>query len=67
MAKKIFLTRQRAIPTTDFPHVSAGRRESEAGPSSGNTLSRMADELTFMILDGTTKLFQNLMRPGVVC
>jgi hypothetical protein len=39
------VTRQRAIPTTEIPPVSAGRTESEAGPSSGSTSSRRADEL----------------------
>jgi hypothetical protein len=58
MAKKMFLTRQRAIPTTEIPPVSAGRTEVEAGPSDGSTpTSRIADELPFMILDETTKSF----------
>jgi hypothetical protein len=67
MAKKMFLTRQRAIPTTEIPPVTAGRTELEAGSSFGSTSSRRADELPFMILQKTTKFFQNLMRPGVVC
>jgi hypothetical protein len=64
MAKKMFLTRQRAIPTTETPHVSAGRTELEAGPSSGSTSSRRADDLPFMILDETTKSFPKFNATG---
>jgi hypothetical protein len=64
MAKKMFLTRQRAIPTTEIPPVTAGRTELEAGPSSGSTSSRWADELPFMILDETTKSFPKFNATG---
>jgi hypothetical protein len=64
MAKKMFLTRQRAIPTTEIPPVTAGRTELEAGPSSGSTSSRRADELPFMILDETTKSFPKFNATG---
>jgi hypothetical protein len=64
MAKKMFVTRQRAIPTTEVPAVSAGRTESEAGPSSGSPSSRIADELPFMILDETTESFPKFNATG---
>jgi hypothetical protein len=60
----MFLTRQRAIPTTEVPPVNVGRKESEASPSSGSTSPRMADELPFMISDETTKSFPKFNATG---
>jgi hypothetical protein len=65
MAKRMLLDRQRAIPTTEVPLVSAGRTESEADPSDRSTqLSGTADELPFVILEETIKSFRKFNATG---
>ena len=51
MAKKVFLNRERSIPTVEFPSVS---REEIASTSRSSPVS---EKLTFVILDGTPKSF----------
>jgi hypothetical protein len=66
MTKKMFLDRERAIPTTKVPPVSTGRTESEAGTSDRSApLLGIADELPFMILDETTKFSPKLNATGL--
>jgi hypothetical protein len=65
MVKKIFLDRQRAIPTAEVHPVSTGRTESEAGKSDRSTpVSGTADDLPFMILDEATKSFPKFNATG---
>ena len=49
MAKKVFLNRERAIPTADFPSVSW----EETASTSRN--SPVSEQLPFLILDDTSK------------
>jgi len=61
MAKKMFLRRKRAIQSAQIPSV---KREEIASTSRNNPLS---EQLHFMFLKKPQNLFQNLMRPAVVC
>ena len=58
MAKKVFLNRERAIPTTEVPSVS---REEIASTSRNNPVT---EQLPFLILDETSKSFENFNATG---
>ena len=58
MAKKVFLSRERAIPSTQTPFVS---RAEIASTSRNNPLS---EQLNFMILDETSKSSPKLTATG---
>ena len=61
MAKKVFLSSERALSLAQIPSVS---REERASTITNNPLS---EKLRFIILDETSKSFPNLMRPVVDC
>jgi len=66
MTKKMFLNRERAIPTaTEAPSVS--REDIVPSTSRNISASETTEQLPFRILDELLNLFQNLIRPGVVC
>ena len=68
MAKKMFLKRERATPNAQVPSISREESEAEVGSSSrDNPVSVIHEQLPFMILVETSKFFQNLIHPGVVC
>jgi hypothetical protein len=69
MAKNLFLKRERAIPTAEAPSLSREESDSGIAYSSGRSSSVLGTtrQVPFMILDETSKSFQNLTRPGVVC
>jgi len=62
MARKMFLNRQRAIPTAEAPYVS---RE-EIAPSSNRSslVSEATEQLPFMVLDKTCKPFSKFDATG---
>jgi len=61
MAKKVFLSRERAIPTAQIPSAS---RDEIASTSANNPLS---EQLFLRFWMRPQNHFQNLMRPGAVC
>jgi hypothetical protein len=68
MAKKLFLLRERALPTARAPSVTSGSSESSiASTSRDSIVLDTTGQLPFKILDDTSKSFQNLKQPGVVC
>jgi hypothetical protein len=68
MPKKLFLHRERAMPTARVPSRSSGRSESVIASTSRNSLVfDTTVQLAFKILDDTSKSFQNLKQTGVVC
>ena len=58
MAKKVFLNRERAIPTAEVPSVN---REEVASTSRDNTVS---EQLSFLILNKTSKCFPKFNATG---
>ena len=58
MAKKMFLKRERATPIAQAPSISREGNESEVASSSRNNhVSEIREQLSFMILDETSKPF----------
>ena len=67
MAKKVFLNRERAIPTVQAPSVSREEPDLEVASSSRNiSKSETIKVQHFLILDEISKTFQNLILLGVV-
>ena len=65
MAKKVFLNRERAIPTVHAPSIS--REELDSGvPSSSRNISgsETTKELPFLILDETSKCLPKFNTTG---
>jgi len=60
MAKKVFLSRERGIPSAQAPSVS---REEMASTSGNNPLS---EQLPFLILDKTSKSFRKFNATGLI-
>jgi len=63
MAKKMFLNRQRPIPTIEKPSVS--REDIAPSTSRNNLASETAEELPFRILDETFKSFPKFNTTGL--
>jgi len=65
MAKKLFLNRERVIPTAQAPSVSREEPESEVASSGRNsTLSEIIEQLPFLILDESSKSFPKFNTKG---
>ena len=65
MAKKVFLDRERAIPTVHAPSVSREEPDFEVTSSSRNIFgSETTKELPFLILDETSKIFPKFNTTG---
>jgi len=69
MAKKLFLSRERSIPTAQVPSVSREEPESEVLISGGNRpVSGITEGLTYFILSDTSKSFPKFnAKKGIVC
>ena len=68
MAKKLFLNKERAIPTAQVPSISLEEPESEVLFSDGNSpVSEITERLPFYIFLKRVNLFPNLMQLGVAC
>ena len=65
MAKKLFLNRERVIPTAQPPSVSMEEPDSEVASSSRNCpVSQISEQLPFLILDETSKYFPKFNARG---
>ena len=65
MAKKLFLNRERVIPTAQVPSVSREEPESEVLLSGGNSpVSGITERLPFFILSETSKSFSKFNATG---
>ena len=65
MAKKVFLKRERAIPTVQAPSVGREEPDLEVASSSINTSgSEKTKELPFLILDETSNTFPKFNTTG---
>jgi hypothetical protein len=65
MAKKMFMNRQRAFPTSEVPSLTEGRTEPEASsPDINNPALETAVELPFEILDETSKSYPKFNSTG---
>jgi len=67
MAKKMFLNRERAIPSAQFTSVRREEPDKKIASSSFRNSPVAEIQLPFKILDDTSKFFQNLRRPAEVC
>jgi hypothetical protein len=66
MAKKLFLNRERAIPTAQVPSLTKEEPDSEVASSSSRNSPVLvrSGQLTFSILDETFKSFQKFNATG---
>jgi hypothetical protein len=64
MAKKVFLNRERAIPTVQAPSLSREESDLEVASSSRNITGSETKELPFLILDETSKFLPKFNTTG---
>ena len=65
MSKKLFLNREKVIPTAQAPSVSREEPESEVASSSRYIpVSGISEQLPFLLLDETSKSFAKLNATG---
>ena len=67
MAKKMFLNKERAIPSAQFPSVRREEPDTEIASSSFTNSAVAEKQLPLRFWMRPLNLFQNLMRPGEVC
>ena len=65
MSKKLFLNREKVIPTAQAPSVSREEPESEVASSSRNSpVSEISEQLPFIIFDETSNPFPKFNATG---
>ena len=60
MAKKMFLNRERAIPSAQFPFVRREEPDTEIASSSVRNSPVSEKQLPFKILDETSEIFSKI-------